>query len=125
QTAPIQTALAQPALSQPAMDTTAESAQPQTRTVRYTTNMPEVADSNRGQKLARSLNVDSVNPNSRAGAGLAAYHAAQAGQNMSAAQNAQPQVVPPTAPKAPTVPTAPTAPASFAIPPLTADSLNS
>ena len=56
---------------------TAEAA-PQSRTVRYTTNIPQKGRTRRGQELIRTLNTDGTGPGSRAGAGLAAYHAAQA-----------------------------------------------
>lgn len=56
---------------------TAEAAPP-TRTVRYTTNIPQKGRTRRGQELIRTLNTDGTGPGSRAGAGLAAYHAAQA-----------------------------------------------
>ena len=56
---------------------TAEAA-PQSRTVRYTTNIPQKSRTRRGQELIRTLNTDGTGPGSRAGAGLAAYHAAQA-----------------------------------------------
>ncbi len=67
---------------------TAEAA-PQTRTVRYTTNIPQKGRSRRGQNLIRTLNADGTGPGSRAGAGLAAYHAAQA-QSQAAQANADP-----------------------------------
>lgn len=91
----------------------------QIRNMRYTTNMPEMAAKDRGKKLARSLSVESVNPNSRAGAGLAAYHASQDAQ-----QPTQP--LPPVAPLTPAAPTVQEpASAGFSIPPLTADNLKS
>lgn len=56
----------------------AAEAAPQSRTVRYTTNIPQKGRTRRGQELIRTLNTDGTGPDSRAGAGLAAYHAAQA-----------------------------------------------
>ncbi|MBQ3058818.1 MAG: rod-binding protein [Desulfovibrio sp.] len=105
------------------------------RTERYTTNMPEMAsDKKRGLELARNMNVDAVGPNSRAGAGLAAYHAAQATQNgqqghqAGNGQNMQAPVPPlsPAAPAAAARTEQKDAPAgAFSIPPLTADTLKS
>ena len=54
----------------------AAEAAPPTRTVRYTTNIPQKGR-RRGQELIRTLNTDGTGPGSRAGAGLAAYHAAR------------------------------------------------
>lgn len=63
-------------------------AAPQTRTVRYTTNIPQKGRTRRGQDLIRTLNTDGTGPGSRAGAGLAAYHAAQAQTQPQPAQDA-------------------------------------
>ncbi len=64
---------------------------PQTRTVRYTTNIPQKSRSRRGQNMLRTLNTDGTGSGNRAGAGLAAYHAAQA-QSQAAQANAAPAV---------------------------------
>lgn len=45
--------------------------------IRYTTNIPPKGRNNR-QGIIRMLNVDGAGPNSKAGAGIAAYHAQQA-----------------------------------------------
>ncbi len=124
----------------------AADAAPQTRTVRYTTNIPQKGRTRRGQELIRTLNTDGTGPGSRAGAGLAAYLAAQA-QSQAAQANAAPaaaaqnnavpapagqaaspaaaQAVPPlTARPAAEQGAAAGGPAaSFAIPPLTAGDL--
>ena len=62
-------------------------AAPPTRTVRYTTNIPQKGRW-RGQELIRTLNTDGTGPSSRAGAGLAAYHAAQIQAQPQPAQDA-------------------------------------
>ena len=49
----------------------------QPQRIHYTTNIPPKGRNNR-QGLIRTLNVDSAGPNSKAGAGIAAYHAQQA-----------------------------------------------
>ncbi|MBD5642165.1 MAG: peptidase M23 [Desulfovibrio sp.] len=55
-----------------------DEAQPATRTVRFTTNVPPKADTRKKSKQAiRMLNVENVGVNSRQGKGLAAYHAQQ------------------------------------------------
>lgn len=54
--------------------------EPLTQRVTYTTNIPKNARGKRGQSPIRSLNVDRAGPGSKAGAGLAAYHEAQAAQ---------------------------------------------
>lgn len=56
----------------------AQTAEAAPRTVRYTTNIPQKGRGRRGENLIRTLNTDGAGPGSRAGAGLAAYHAAQA-----------------------------------------------
>lgn len=66
------------ALAGTASEQAAAEAAPVTRKVRYTTNIPSKGRSRRSQSLIRTLNVDGTGHNSRAGAGLAAYHAAQA-----------------------------------------------
>ena len=65
----------------------ADEAAPPTRTVRYTTNIPQKGR-RRGQELIRTLNTDGTGPGSRAGAGLAAYHAAQIQAQPQPAQDA-------------------------------------
>ena len=65
----------------------AAEAAPPTRTVRYTTNIPQKGR-RRGQELIRTLNTDGTGPSSRAGAGLAAYHAAQIQAQPQPAQDA-------------------------------------
>lgn len=98
---------------------TAEAA-PQTRTVRYTTNIPQKGRSRRGQNLIRTLNADGPGPGSRAGAGLAAYHAAQA-QSQAAQANADPTVAQSNAARTPAAQPAAPDPAQT-VPPLTARS---
>ena len=107
------------------------------RNVRFSTNMSTAERSKRGLKPIRVLNVDNVGVNSKAGAGIAAYHAAneaQAAATAAPAEAAQPpQPAPLTAPAAPQAtpaasPTAAPAAApaeaaasgNFTIPPLTA-----
>ena len=98
----------------------------QRRRVRYTTNMPELADKGRAAELSRNLIVDAVSTNSRAGAGLAAYHATQ-GQ-ASPAEAMQQPIASSTSPQPQTGIAPLTArdmvegsnKESFAIPPLTA-----
>ena len=114
--------------------------QPQIQKVRYTTNMPASQRKTSGSDILRSRNVDAAGPNSRAGAGLAAYHAQQAGQTQQVAQPqvptaqsvpplVQPMTGQPTSPAAPVTPAPPLVsqpvqqvhvPESFGIPPLTA-----
>lgn len=55
-------------------------AEPQLQKVRYTTNVPPNQRKTSGSAILRNLSADAVGPNSRAGAGLAAYHAQQATQ---------------------------------------------
>lgn len=64
--------------------------QPQLQKVRYTTNVPPGQRKTSASEILRNSSVDAVGPNSRAGAGLAAYHAQQAGQALQAAPG-QPQ----------------------------------
>ncbi len=64
--------------------------QPQIQRVRYTTNVPPGQRKTSASDILRNSSVDAVGPNSRAGAGLAAYHAQQAGQPLQAAPG-QPQ----------------------------------
>lgn len=64
--------------------------QPQLQKVRYTTNVPPSQRKTSASDILRNRNVDAVGPNSRAGAGLAAYHAQQAGQQLQTAPG-QPQ----------------------------------
>lgn len=114
-------------------------AAPQSRTVRYTTNIPQKGRSRRGQELIRTLNTDGTGPGSRAGAGLAAYHAAQArnreaqaapaaGQDHAASvTEGRTQAVPPLTARSAAEQTAASGSpaASFSIPPLTAGDLRS
>lgn len=97
------------------------------RTVRYSTNMRPQERARRGLKPIRVLNVDNVGVNSKAGAGLAAYHASreaqaaetgelQPGQGVRMPGSGQP--VPQGAPAAPRA-DADTS-GNFSIPPLTA-----
>ncbi|WP_291438974.1 rod-binding protein [Desulfovibrio sp.] len=58
----------------------AAQAEPHIQKVRYTTNVPPSKRKTSGSAILRSLSADAVGPNSRAGAGLAAYHAQQASQ---------------------------------------------
>ena len=64
--------------------------QPQLQKVRYTTNVPPGQRKTSAREILRNHSVDAVGPNSRAGAGLAAYHAQQAGQQLQTAPG-QPQ----------------------------------
>ena len=64
--------------------------QPQLQKVRYTTNVPPGQRKTSASEILRNSSVDAVGPNSRAGAGLAAYHAQQAGQSLQTAPG-QPQ----------------------------------
>lgn len=110
----------------------AESAQAagRPRNVRFSTNMSTAERSRRGLKPIRVLNVDNVGVNSKAGAGIAAYHAANEAQAAAAAPAAaeaqQPaQPAPLTAPAAPVTspaagPAEAAAAGNFTIPPLTA-----
>lgn len=75
-----------------------KSAEPITRKVTYTTNVPPVSklgsrSNKKANQAIRMLNVDNVGVNSKAGKGLAAYHAQQ-----EAAQAAQPAANQPVAP---------------------------
>lgn len=97
------------------------------RTVRYSTNMRPQERARRGLKPIRVLNVDNVGVNSKAGAGLAAYHAsreaqaAEAGELQPGQGTRRPgsgQTVPQGAPAAPRA-DADTS-GNFSIPPLTA-----
>lgn len=132
---PVPNPLDQPAPLNPAgspANTAALSAQeeaPAVRKVTYTTNIPKNSrPARKGQKDAiRMLNVENTSHNSKAGKGLAAYHAQQQAVG-------QPQ--PAAAPQAPVPPASPApltakdvAPAAdsgsgFAIPPLTSGDLN-
>lgn len=58
------------------MNPTPQTPQP-TQRIHYTTNIPSKGRNNR-QGAIRMLNVDATGPNSKAGAGIAAYHAQQA-----------------------------------------------
>ncbi|MFT4301988.1 MAG: rod-binding protein [Desulfovibrio sp.] len=140
---------AQTAAAQPVAAGHEAAQQPQLQKVRYTTNMPASQRKTSGSDLLRNRNVDAAGPNSRAGAGLAAYHAQQAGQPVlaapgqpqtpaaaaqpAAAQSIQPLAQPmtgqPAAPIAPLTSSAAQAaqpvqqvqvPESYGIPPLTA-----
>lgn len=63
---------------------TTENSEPVVRKTRFTTNVPPSSKSAKGSKKAkqaiRMLNTDNVGPNSKAGQGLAAYHAQQTSQ---------------------------------------------
>lgn len=59
------------------------------RKVRYTTNIPQRGKTNKASQPIRMLNADNVGINSRAGQGLAAYHAAQQQSATSAPQVTQ------------------------------------
>lgn len=90
------------------------------RNVRFSTNMRPQERAKRGLKPIRVLNVDNVGVNSKAGAGIAAYHAASEAQVAATpgiqveqtVQAAQPQPAPPQPETA--------ASGNFTIPPLTA-----
>lgn len=73
-------------------------AEPQLQKVRYTTNVPPNQRKTSGSAILRNLSADAVGPNSRAGAGLAAYHAQQAAQQ--AVQQAPHQPLSASAPAA-------------------------
>ena len=76
----------------------APQAEPQLQKVRYTTNVPPGKRKTSGSAILRNLSADAVGPNSRAGAGLAAYHAQQATQQ--AVQQAPHQPLSASAPAA-------------------------
>ena len=102
------------------------------RNVRFSTNMSTAERSKRGLKPIRVLNVDNVGVNSKAGAGIAAYHAANEAQAAASAEAAP--LTAPAAPQATPVASPAAAPAAnpgagpaeaaasgnFSIPPLTA-----
>ncbi|MDE7241450.1 rod-binding protein [Desulfovibrio sp.] len=100
------------------------------RNVRFTTNMSAAERTKRGLKPIRVLNVDNVGVNSKAGAGIAAYHAANEAQ--AAADAAQPRTQPleqavgqtaqadKPAPLTAPAGAQPAASENFSIPPLTA-----
>lgn len=101
------------------------------RTVRYSTNIRPQERARRGLKPIRVLNVDNVGVNSKAGAGLAAYHAsrdaraAEAGAAAAAEQQPgqggrTPGSGQPAQQGAPAAPRADDAAGNFSIPPLTA-----
>ncbi|WP_165079023.1 MULTISPECIES: rod-binding protein [unclassified Desulfovibrio] len=109
----------------------AESAQApgRARNVRFSTNMSTAERNRRGLKPIRVLNVDNVGVNSKAGAGIAAYHAANEAQAAAAASAEAAQPAPLTAPVAPqagpqvtpaSAPAEAAASGNFTIPPLTA-----
>ena len=119
------------AAGQAVADAEAAQAAGRARNVRFSTNMSTAQRSKRGLKPIRVLNVDNVGVNSKAGAGIAAYHAANEAQAAAAApteatQPAQP--APLTAPAAQPAPAAnpganpaeAAASGNFTIPPLTA-----
>ncbi|WP_165065297.1 rod-binding protein [Desulfovibrio sp. ZJ200] len=64
--------------AQAAAQAAQEAPTPQIRKVRYTTNIPPKGRNRRSQALIRTLSTDAAGTGKRAGAGLAAYHAAQA-----------------------------------------------
>ena len=132
---PVPNPLGQPAPLNPAgspANTAALSAQeeaPAVRKVTYTTNIPKNSrPARKGQKDAiRMLNVENTSHNSKAGKGLAAYHAQQqaVGQPQPAATPQAP--VPPASPApltAKDVAPAADSGSGFAIPPLTSGDLN-
>ena len=109
------------------------------RTVRYSTNMRPQERARRGLKPIRVLNVDNVGVNSKAGAGLAAYHASrdaqaaadaaaaaptqgmQSGQGMQPGQGAQaPRSGQPAQGREASPPAGADDSGNFSIPPLTA-----
>ena len=75
----------------------AAQAEPHIQKVRYTTNVPPSKRKTSGSAILRSLSADAVGPNSRAGAGLAAYHAQQASQPGLQQAAQQPLTVPASA----------------------------
>jgi Rod binding domain-containing protein len=81
-------------------------AAPRPSRVRYTTNIPP-SGNRKGQKdLIRMLNTDAAGPNSKAGAGIAAYHAQQAGAAAARNGNAGPTQARPDAASALSSPSA-------------------
>lgn len=99
-------------------------AEPQLQKVRYTTNVPPNQRKTSGSAILRNLSADAVGPNSRAGAGLAAYHAQQAAQQAvqqaphqplsASAPAAQGQSTPGSMPATATAPNGPTGPTGSA-----------
>ena len=63
---------------------------PRPSRVRYTTNIPPSSGRKPQKDLIRTLNADAAGPNSRAGAGIAAYHAQQANKAAEQSVNIQP-----------------------------------
>ena len=126
-----------------AMQAAQEAQAPQIRKVRYTTNVPPKGRNRRGQSLVRTLSTDAVGAGSRAGAGLAAYHAAQAqaqaasapspaqapnqapapGAPVRDARAMQPLAAPAVGDRSAEGPGRGEAAGSYAIPPLTAEDL--
>lgn len=107
------------------------SVEPVTRKVRYTTNIPGKTKNSKKNEAIRMLNVENVGVNSKAGQGLAAYHAAQEAFRTEPAQVAASQT-PAATEAAPQTPIAPltaqavqtdATQANFAIPPLKANDL--
>lgn len=86
----VQSGMGAPLPGQPAAAGHEVAQQPQIQKVRYTTNVPPGQRMTSASDMLRNRSVDAVGPNSRAGAGLAAYHAQQAGQSLQAAPG-QPQ----------------------------------
>lgn len=81
-------------------------AAPRPSRVRYTTNIPP-SGNRKGQKdLIRMLNTDAAGPNSKAGAGIAAYHAQQADAAAARNGNARPTQARPDAASALSSPSA-------------------
>lgn len=131
----VQSASVQPAASTQA-PVAAESAstEPVVRKVRYTTNIPtKNRSSKKGGDAIRLLNADNVGVNSKAGKGLAAYHAAQEASQQSrpetsAAMNQdtpQPAAQPISPLTAQSAQNSRQGDASFAIPPLRSGDLKS
>ena len=119
--------------AQAVADADAAQAAGRARNVRFSTNMSTAERNRRGLKPIRVLNVDNVGVNSKAGAGIAAYHAANEAQAAAAApaeaaQAAQPAPLTAPAPQPAPAPVAgpaagpaeAAASGNFTIPPLTA-----
>ncbi len=76
--AAVQAGSAQQAQAASVVQAAQEAPTPQIRKVRYTTNIPPKGRNTRSQALIRTVSTDAAGAGNRAGAGLAAYHAAQA-----------------------------------------------
>lgn len=110
------------ASAQAVADADAAQAAGRARNVRFSTNMSTAERSRRGLKPIRVLNVDNVGVNSKAGAGIAAYHAANEAQAAAAAPLTAPAPQPAQATPADNLGANPAEAGSgnFTIPPLTA-----